>query len=72
MINEMTCTDNCKKYSLYLLDNNCFYSCPSESPYKYRGENEYTCHKNCSEIGLLTDIENKICVSNCRNIGKKI
>ena len=71
MINEMTCTDNCKKYSLYLLDNNCFYSCPSESPYKYKGENEYTCHKNCSEIGLLTDIENKICVSNCKNIGKK-
>ena len=71
MINEMTCTDNCKKYSLYLLDNNCFYSCPSESPYKYNGESEYTCHKNCDEVGLLTDIEDKICVSNCKNRGKK-
>jgi hypothetical protein len=30
------------------------------APYKYYGEEENTCHKNCEEIGLKTNIVDNI------------
>ena len=68
-LDEMLCVDNCKKYFQYLAFGNCFKSCPQEAPYSYGGEDENKCVKNCSEIGLITNIVNVNCVTNCRKIG---
>ena len=72
LLNEMTCTDNCKKYMKYLAFDNCFKACPIDAPYVYEGEDEYKCFKNCSEIGLLTDLGLNRCTTNCKNTGKKL
>jgi len=58
------CVDNCKKYSKFLYKSNCYNSCPSMAPYKYYGEEENTCHKNCEEIGLKTNIVDNTCNNN--------
>ena len=71
-IEEMLCTDNCKKYSEYLVYGNCFKSCPANTPYKYEGEDENKCLKDCSEIGLLTDLVLNVCTTNCKKSGKKL
>lgn len=69
ILSSKQCTNNCKNISKYLIKNNCFDRCIYEFPYKYEGENENSCHKNCSEIGLLTNIVTDTCVSNCKNLG---
>lgn len=72
VINDKICTDNCKKKTQYLAFNNCFQTCGNIVPYKYEDENEYSCHKNCSEIGLLTDLTLELCTTNCKKTGKKL
>lgn len=70
-LEKKMCADNCKKYSEYFYANNCFSSCPEEAPYYMEGELENTCHKNCEEVGLLNNIYDKLCVSNCKNINQR-
>ena len=72
VLEEEICSNNCKKYSQYLAFDNCFKSCPQDAPYKYEGEDEYKCYKNCTEIGLYTDLVLKQCTTNCKKSGKKL
>ena len=70
IISQKQCTDNCKQVSQYLYDDNCITSCISEAPYQYEGDDEYICTKNCAKYGLLIDVDNTKCVTNCKILGK--
>ena len=51
-------------------EGNCIDKCISEYPSIYLAENENHCIKKCSDVGLLTDISDDSCVTNCKNLGK--
>ena len=70
IISQKLCTDNCKKNSKYLAEGNCFDKCISEYPSVYETEEENYCIKQCSDVGLLTDVSDGSCISNCKNAGK--
>lgn len=70
VLSEKICTDNCKKNSKYLIEGNCIDKCISEYPSIYLSENENHCIKKCSDVGLITDISDGSCVTNCKNLGK--
>ena len=70
VISQNQCADNCKKIKQNLYESICLTSCISEAPYIYEGEEENICTRNCSKYGLLLDVENAKCVSNCKGLGR--